>query len=692
MESFVKTIFNMIRQRTYKHHFCGAVVCFFFSCFTGLGFAFAGETNNPFIIKTSSQLLSISDKGTGVVYQIRGLINLRGHTVVVPEDCTLEFKRGKIKNGRIILHNTFLEGKVNLGCDVEGTVSNKKVHMDWFVRGAPKLKKLKNTTKRIQAVFNLGARQVVFGRGYYQFNNVKIGKDVEIIGNSTVISPVVHNQNEFNFNFLKNVFYSEEANTVIVRGLAFEGKKTGTILPSFKSTSVYGEPLILVDKAKKVVIEGCSFRDIENCTYCNKAYSYYGKKQGSCVCLWDVNDASFINCEQVGNRHDEQVWIIAVNKPIMETKVNYSGNYVHDMTPGPNSSAFTCVAGICLVENNKVERYSYPGSMFNVFAKKATIRNNDIKDSYCSSVFDVCEYSYFHNDDVLVENNHVDAINSVLVLGQSAKTTIRNNVFRGLGLYYSANSRRPAKNTGGYRYWYSDAEGVLPVDEKTVIEGNICDLTAYDGNRSIAGTTADYGTGEIKEAAKYNNIGVNYGCGILIHPNEAKAGSISIMYNSFTSIQSLEGVVDKNNLAGIYPYTIKLVNTQNATIKGNTFNGGYAIYNNPDEITCISVYNYPDVMEKLKNPSSISRKPSEYGKYVIEDNVFNWGSDKTFYPVNFNPRVNAIRQTELVISELVVRNNKLEGVSAKVAGSGGLNRRTIYKQSGPVKMLKETVR
>lgn len=664
----------------------------FFVFITGSGLTYAAEPLNPVIIKTSSQFLEISDKGSGIIYQIRGSINLDGNTVVIPKDCTLQFKRGKIKNGRIILYNTSLVGKVNFQCDIEGTVSNSKIQMDWFVKGVSKLKKLKNTSEKIQAVFNLGARKVVFGKGYYQFNNIKIGKNVEIVGNGTIVRPAVLDQKEYNFNFLKNVFYSTDADTVIVKCMTFEGEKTGTILPDFKSTSFFGEPIIWVDRAMRVIVDGCVFKNIENCTYCNKAYHYYGKKQGSCVCLWDVTDASFINCEQVGNRHDEQVWIIAVNKPIMETKVTYSGNYVHDMNPGPNSSAFTCVAGTCTLENIKVERYSYPGSMFNVFAKRAIIKNNEIKDSYCSSVFDVCEYSYFHNDEVLVEDNHVDAVNSVLVLGQSAKTTIRKNVFRGLGLYYSANSRRPASSTSDYHYWYSDAEGVLPVDEETVIDGNHCDFTAYDGNRSIAGTTADYGTGEIIEASKYSNVGVNYGCGILIHPHEAKAGLICITNNIFTSIQSLEGLEDKNNLAGIYPYTIRLINTENAIICGNTFNGGYTIYNNPEEVTCIGVYNYPDEMEMLDKPSSISLKPSEYGKYVIENNVFNVGADKTFYPVFINPRVNAKRQTELVISELVVRYNKLEGVSTKEIRSNGLLEHSIYKQSGPVKVLKEIVK
>lgn len=628
----------------------------------------------------------------GGVYQISSTIDLKGQTVVLPKDGVLQFKKGKIKNGRIVFNNTRIEGPANFACEFDGTISNDTIYTDWFFKGKKTAKKLLDMSQRVQAVFNLGSAYVVFGLGYYQFADVNIGNEVAIEGNGTTIIPLKREQEEYRFNFLRNVFYAQNAKSIEVINITFQGTVTGSILPGFKSDKFFGEPLIFVDNADKVVIDGCGFRDIENCTYCNKAYYYYGKKQGSCVCLWDVSDASFINCEQVGNRHDEQVWIIAVNKPIMETKVNYSGNYVHDMTPGPNSSAFTCVAGTCLLENNKVDRYSYPGSMFNVFAKKAIIKNNVITNSYCSSVFDVCEYSYFHNDDVLVEGNQVDAVNSVLVLGQSAKTTIKNNVFRGLGLYYSANNPRPDRETGGYQYWYSDREGVLPVDAETVIDGNTCDFTAYDGNRSIAGATADSATGEILGTQSYNNVGVNYGCGILIHPNVAKAGLIRITNNLFTSIQSLDGVVDKNNLANLYPYTIKLVNTESAVIRGNTFNGGYAIYSNPNEITCIGVYNYPDVMEKMGKPSSISRKPSDYGKYVIEDNIFNVETSKTFYPFAVYARVNSSRQTPLTFKELVVRNNHFNGARTKAVGVRGVTGGTVYKQTGPVKIQKETLK
>ncbi len=659
--------------------------------FQCIGYAAAFNVEDDKNVVLKRKLLSnLPESAQGTTYIVRSTLNLRGSTLNMPQGCALLFEKGKIKNGQVVFHDNKLDGKVKIQCDFDGTIINDTVYTDWFLEGKKSANKVFDASGKVQKVFDLGSRNIIFGKGYYQFANTSIGSDIVIEGEGTVIVPMVLDQDEYHFNFLKNVFYAKDANTVVVKNICFQGRLTGTILTTFKSATIFGEPLIWVDNADRVVIDGCVFKDIENCTYCNKAYNYYGKKQGSCVCLWDVTDASYINCEQVNCRHDEQIWIIAVNKPIMDTKVTVTGNYVHDMTPGPNSSAFTCVAGECLVEKNRVERYNYPGSMFNFFAKRLTIRNNIIEECYCSSVFDACEYGYFHNDIINVYDNQVEAYNSILLASQSEKVTIKNNTFHGLTLYCSTNKRVPSNK---YKNWYTEDGGILPVDAETVIESNKADLTHYDGTRSIAGTQVNYGTGEILAPQKYNSVGNNYGCGILIHPINAKAGNIIIVNNEFTSIESLDGERDDNNLQGVYPHTIRLINTDKCTIRGNTFNGAYPTYNSPETFTCISVYNYPDVMERLEKPTGLSRKPLEYGTYIIEDNTFNINpSIKIFVPVAVYARTNALRQTEIRINELVVKNNKFGGIDTKATDVKSFTAGKLFKANGPVRVIKETVR
>lgn len=628
-------------------------------------FAFSAESQAQTYIQIKKGTpLSEQMVYPSATYEIRSKIDLHGDRVIMPKGCTVYFKKGLIKNGELVLNHTRLDGKVRLDCRVSGSIQNDTVYTEWFFKGAHSRKKVQDKSERVQMTFNLGAPTVAFGTGYYRFQGIDIGKRVSIVGSGTIVKPAVLDQTEYDFHFLRNVFYSENAESVIISGFRFEGYLSGTILSSFKSDTIYGEPLIWVNKGQNVEVSHCVFANIENCTYCNKAYTYYGKKQGSCVCLWDVSNAVYTDCEQTGNRHDEQIWVIAVDKPIADTRVTYARNYIHDMKPGPNSSAFTCVAGECLLEENVVENYSYPGSMFNTFAKKLIIKDNKISHSYCSSVFDACEYRYFHNDEIIVENNNVEAINSILLLAQSEKVSILNNDFRGLGLYSSANSRIAAKSAGKYKYWYTDDGDVLPTDAKTVISGNQADFTNYDGTRSIAGTKADYGTGEILEPSKYSNVGSNYGCGILVHPIDAKAGDITIKDNVFTSIQSLDGIIDKNNLADIIPEAIRLINTDKATITGNTFHGAFRSHQSSDTYSCISIYSYPDVMEKLSSPKSYTRNPTQLGVYTIENNTFNVGDASSFSVITIYPRRDAPGRRLLSFTELNINGNTLSTTSS----------------------------
>lgn len=622
----------------------------------------------PTVVKLKPMMpLKEQITSSNTTYIVNDAFDLVGDTLVIPEDCRLRFKNGGIRNGCLVFKNTELKGKIHIDCDLKGSLQNEVINLDWFVCGAASANEVIDESEKIQSIVDLNCEKLVFGEGYYSLHNVRLPNTYIIEGNKTIILPAIFEQKEYDFNFLKNVFYAEDVDKITVSGICFKGKTTKTILPDFKSDSIYGEPLIWINKGEIVNIDGCIFKDIENCTYCNSAYNAYNKKQGSCLCCWDVSEVNFINNEQVNCRHEEQVWIIGVQKPIMDLNVYSIGNYIHDMEPGPNSSAFTCVAGTCLFENNKVERYVYPGSMFNLYAKKLIIRKNTIKESYCSSVFDACEYRYHHNDEIELIDNHVEAINSALLVSQSEKVTIKNNYFKGVGLYYSSNYRVQGRSK--YPYWYTIEKDVLPTDSETLIEGNVADFTFYDGSRSISGTKADYGTGEIKEPQRYSRTGNNYGCGIFIHPNEAKAENIVIKNNNFTSFESLDGITDDNNLKGVHPQTIKLLNTENVTISGNIFNGAYEIYGADGICSCITVYGYPDIMESNLKTGESGELISKAGTYKIEDNTFNV-KDTSFCVIAFFPRKNAMRDTPLSFDRIIINNNDMPPKSVPYYKSG----------------------
>ena len=164
--------------------------------------------NKPVTISSSRNIfkeMNLPNK----TYVIKRTINLNGKQIVIPDGCTLVFKNGIIKNGMIVFQNTMLAGNVNIRCDVKGNILNDTLKTDWFFDGFSAGKKIQDYSNRIQNVFNLGSRTVVFGEGYYQFHDIKIGKNIEIIGNRTFIIPVKLNITKYNFNFLRNVFYTK---------------------------------------------------------------------------------------------------------------------------------------------------------------------------------------------------------------------------------------------------------------------------------------------------------------------------------------------------------------------------------------------------------------------------------------------------------------------------------------------------
>ena len=66
------------------------------------------------------------------IYEIRYDFDLDGQTIEVPENCTLKFDGGCLRNGTVILNYTYLCGYVSLPNTVQGTVSNAIINPIWF--------------------------------------------------------------------------------------------------------------------------------------------------------------------------------------------------------------------------------------------------------------------------------------------------------------------------------------------------------------------------------------------------------------------------------------------------------------------------------------------------------------------------------------------------------------------------------
>lgn len=70
---------------------------------------------------------------SNTIYEIRYDFDLGGETITLPNNCTLKFEGGSLKNGNIIFNKTYLEGNVKLlEGNYSGFIINNRVSVEWF--------------------------------------------------------------------------------------------------------------------------------------------------------------------------------------------------------------------------------------------------------------------------------------------------------------------------------------------------------------------------------------------------------------------------------------------------------------------------------------------------------------------------------------------------------------------------------
>lgn len=65
---------------------------------------------------------------------VKSDVDLNGRSIRLAKNSALVFEKGAITNGTIQLSRTRLEGEVRLLCKVAGTVKNKTIYANWFVK------------------------------------------------------------------------------------------------------------------------------------------------------------------------------------------------------------------------------------------------------------------------------------------------------------------------------------------------------------------------------------------------------------------------------------------------------------------------------------------------------------------------------------------------------------------------------
>ena len=402
------------------------------------------------------------------VYKIRDSFDLGGSTVIMPEGCTLKFKKGKIINGTLVLNDTYLEGTKGFQNVVfEGTCNNSELSSEIFV--LDKTGRTDNSVE-IQSLFNVGIDSVVFSKGTYSFSDIRVG-NVRINANgSTFVSTLVQD----GFSVINNIFVASNTDYFRLYDATIKGHLDGDP----KIQKVVLSPIDLTN-VENVVLKRCAFKKLRS--VCAKAYAggQYDYRGVSFSCHGCKN-VSVEDCEFYDLGPSEWTWIAPTATGTWDDveMVHLNKNYIHNPKDDyeRGNTPINVFSKNVIFEGNLLEYQKYAGSAFNLQSRNVIVHDNVVRNSHFKSIVDVCEYGDFCNDHVEIYNNDFSAFNSQAVVSNSKELIVRNNKFEGLSAVLAyATYYNPAVNHPACADF---ADGTAKPNQKVLIEGNDfnCDL------------------------------------------------------------------------------------------------------------------------------------------------------------------------------------------------------------------------
>lgn len=222
------------------------------------------------------------------IYIIQYDYCLAGQTIVIPENCVLDFQGGSLKNGKIIFNNTVIESKKNYifrNLVFEGTTMAKYIYTEWFgaipnestdctdafisaVKFSDCIKRNSNLANNItsgdwhNAQSKINHCTIALCQGVYILSREwLIDKPVNIYGNGATIKA----SNNFNGDSLINIPNTVGYTQGIYKDFILEGNNNQIIgLITYSNTSFYSN----------IYIKDCFAGGIQ----CNRANTFSGIK------------------------------------------------------------------------------------------------------------------------------------------------------------------------------------------------------------------------------------------------------------------------------------------------------------------------------------------------------------------------------------------------------------------------------
>lgn len=219
------------------------------------------------------------------IYEIRYDFDLRGEIVEIPENCTLKFEGGSVKNGTITLQNTLLLGNVQIFCQLSNssTIKNSNVVIDWFgAKPNDATFDNANVFTNIRNITNLG--EIIIPTGTYHSTSFLLPDTANLTGTSKTRSIIKAISNGKDYEYTNNGNYSVKSCFIAIRSprstisnLCIDGGVNegyeNTAIGMFQAGFITTISNVIIKNASIGAIDINSMGGIYNITQCE---FYYG--------------------------------------------------------------------------------------------------------------------------------------------------------------------------------------------------------------------------------------------------------------------------------------------------------------------------------------------------------------------------------------------------------------------------------
>ena len=349
--------------------------------------------------------------------------DLKGDTVVLPNNCKLIFRKGGcISNGTLMGNNSIIKfGNPFIGDGL--TISGCVVEGKGVIRDCDVFINVAHSQHEIQTLFDIsGGHKIEFSQGVYEnLDRVTINNNIDADFHNSMIW-LFNDANRMGECFYMDPWVDKHLDYVRIKNLSIVGdrkkpygrKAEGRCIQLFHVSEIELDNITIdgYDGGPEVFKEDAS--DLLDKT-----------RIGTSAIVLMMYDKCIINKCRTNDVNKEIFWCVPNNNSKNYTL--FTNNVSTCSFVDGSSSFLTLLDGRCKVKNNRV--YNYNGSAFNVFCYDSEICDNKFYDGKRSIAIDLSEGAMYRATGVLIHNN--ECINSMGFLeAYGENINIENNSWK----------------------------------------------------------------------------------------------------------------------------------------------------------------------------------------------------------------------------------------------------------------------